>query len=91
MDKRIILGVHVTGRVEHATEAQKIFTEYGCYIKTRIGLHEVDANLCSPAGVIILEVFGDESKADELAKKLNAVEGVEVKTMVFERHGTAGG
>jgi aspartate ammonia-lyase len=48
MDDYIILGIHVTGREEHAAEAQKVLTEYGCNIKTRLGLHEVNENLCYP-------------------------------------------
>ncbi len=86
MDKRIILGVHISERVKQAAGVQKIFTEYGCHIKTRLGLHEADEKLCSSAGIVILEFFGDESKADELAKKLMAVDGIEVKKMVFNQH-----
>ena len=87
MDKRIILGVHISERAEQAAEVQKIFTEYGCNIKTRLGLHKVDNKVCSSAGIVILEFFGDESKADELSKKLTAINGVEVGKMVFEEKG----
>ncbi|MFH1550537.1 MAG: hypothetical protein ABIH04_08270 [Planctomycetota bacterium] len=86
MDKRIILGVHISKRAEQAAGVQKTFTEYGCNIKTRLGLHEADEKLCSSAGIVILEFFGDEPKADELAKKLMAVDGIEVKKMVFNQH-----
>ena len=85
MDKRIILGVHISKRAEQAAGVQKIFTEYGCYIKTRLGLHEVDEKVCSSAGIIILEFYGDEPKADELAKTLMAIDGIEVKKMVFDK------
>ena len=39
-DQHIILGVHITDRLKNAVEVQKVFTEYGCNIKTRIGLHD---------------------------------------------------
>jgi len=86
MDKRIILGVHISERAKQAAGVQKIFTEYGCHIKTRLGLHEVDDKLCSPAGIVILEFYGDEPKADELAGKLMATDGIEVKKMVFDKN-----
>lgn len=83
MDKHMILGVHVTDRAKKATDIQKLFTEYGCNIKTRIGLHDASENACSPAGMIVLEVVGDESVCHEMADKLNAIEGVEVQKMMF--------
>ena len=80
----IILGVHITDRIKHVKMVQELLTQYGCNIKTRLGLHEVDGNSCSPNGLLVLELVGDEGKCGELASKLNAVEGVEVKQMVFE-------
>ena len=79
MDDCVILGIHVTGCEEHAAEAQKVLTEYGCNIKTRLGLHEVNENLCSSAGLILVEVFGGEFIADELIRKLESIGGIEVK------------
>ena len=84
MEKHIILGVHVFNREQKAGDIQKLFTEYGCNIKTRIGLHDVHENFCSSTGIIILEMTGEEVKADELSQKLNAVAGLEVKKLVFE-------
>jgi hypothetical protein len=78
-----ILGVHVTDRVRRAGEVQRLLTEYGCNIKTRVGLHHVDGNVCSPRGLILLELVGDEAPCQELARKLAALEGVEVQQMNF--------
>ncbi len=83
MDRHIIFGVHVLDRVKDATIVQKLFTEYGCHIKTRIGLHEVDGKICAPGGVIILEMYGDENTCHELRDKLAQVDGIEVKEMIF--------
>ena len=84
MDKHIVFGVHITDRVKHAHKVQDIFTEYGCQIRTRLGLHEADERICSPNGLILLEMAGEESKCHEMADKLNAVEGVEVQKMIFD-------
>ncbi len=84
MDKHYILGVHVTDRIEKASAVQDVLTKYGCNIKTRIGLHEVDNDYCAPNGLIVLELFGDESICDELRDTLKAVTGIEVQQMIFE-------
>ena len=86
MDKprHIVLGVHITDRVHHAHEVQDLFTEYGASIKTRIGLHEVSEQFCSPNGLVLLELAGDEKPIFELIAKLQAVEGVDTQQMIFE-------
>ena len=73
--KHVILGVHINDRIREVQFVQQAFTEYGCYIKTRIGLHHVDEQVCSPRGLILLEMFGDESKFLELADKLRQDRG----------------
>lgn len=83
MEKRVILGVYVTHRVEHVPDVQHVFTDFGCYIKTRIGLHDVSGSSCSPNGLILLELHGDYSAFDALEKALANIEGVEVKRMEF--------
>lgn len=80
----IILGVHITDRVQHVPKVQDLFSEYGCSIRTRLGLHEASDASCSPNGLILLEMAGPEGPVEELAAKLRAVEGVEVQRMVFE-------
>jgi hypothetical protein len=84
MDKHIIFGVHITNRATRAGEVQDIFTEYGCQIRTRLGLHEASENVCSPNGLILLEMVGEEKLCHEMADKLNSMEGIEVQKMIFE-------
>ena len=84
MTRHIILGVHITNRMKNILDVQKIFTEYGGHIKTRLGLHEVSEKFCSPNGLLILEMAGEEKKSMELADKLAAVEGIEVQKMIFD-------
>jgi len=84
MAKRTVLGILVTNRVENAQQVQKVLTEYGCSIKTRLGLHEVDENMCSTSGLLILELFGDERGCNELEGGLRAIQGLQVQKMLFE-------
>lgn len=79
--KRTILGVHVAQRTRHTAKVQKILSDYGCSIRTRLGLHEAGAGFCSPNGLILLEVV---DRAGALAAALAKVPGVSVKKMVFE-------
>jgi hypothetical protein len=80
----IVLGVHITDRLTKAVEVQKLLTEYGCNVKTRLGLHEISEDSCATNGLLVLEMAGEQRKSLELADKLNAIEGVEVQKMVFE-------
>jgi hypothetical protein len=80
----IIVAVHITDRVQHAGELQKVLSEFGCYIKTRIGLHEASEEYCSSNGIIILEMLSNEPKADEMIKKISAIEGLECQKIVFD-------
>jgi hypothetical protein len=84
MKKHIVFGVHVTDRLKRVDAVQHLLSEYGCNIKTRLGLHEVSEKFCSPNGLLILEMAGDEKKSMDLADKLAAVEGIEVQKMIFD-------
>ena len=84
LSQHIILGVHITDRIHHVDPVQHLLTEYGCSIRTRLGLHEADKGFCSPNGLLLLEMTDDDATAAELMNKLNAIEGVEVQKMVFD-------
>jgi hypothetical protein len=83
-EPHLIFGVHITNRATQVPRVQQLLSEYGCNIKTRIGLHPVDEQACSPRGLILLEMYGDDATCQELATKLNALEGIELKQMLFE-------
>jgi hypothetical protein len=80
----VILGVHVTDRVRHVPNVQAALTEFGANIKTRLGLHEVAQESCSPNGLMLIEFVGTPARCDALTARLGAVEGVEVQRMVFD-------
>ncbi|MDR3234865.1 MAG: hypothetical protein LBT46_14600 [Planctomycetaceae bacterium] len=80
---KIIIGVNVTSFAKNSGEVQTVFREYGCSIRTRIGLHEAADNVCAPNGLIVLEFVGGRELADEMTAKLTALSGIEVKRMEF--------
>jgi hypothetical protein len=84
MGKRCVIGLLVTNRVENVPQLQKVLTECGCHIRTRLGLHDTDAASCSPSGLILLELFGEEKVYAEVEEMLRSVTGLQIQKMVFE-------
>jgi hypothetical protein len=80
-----ILGIQVTDRVKKVSDLQSVLTKFGCTIKTRLGLHDVIDDYCSPAGLIILELTGNNDEFFKLENELLKIDGVEVKKMIFTK------
>lgn len=78
-----VVGVHITDRVQRVPEVQRVLTEFGCYIKARLGLHETHETYCSPGGMLLIDMLYDETASRQFVEKLRAIEGVEVQTMEF--------
>jgi hypothetical protein len=76
-----ILGILVERSPAVILLVQKLLTSYGCNIRTRLGVNEVFFG--EPAGLIILELKGDEIQRVLLEKDLKALNNVHVRTMVF--------
>lgn len=81
---KTIIGIKLSNRADTASEMQDILSEFGCIIRTRIGLHDVDCGRCSQNGIILLEVINDEL-LPKLQKQLCSIDGIELQQMVFER------
>jgi hypothetical protein len=83
---KIIMGIQVMHRNEDAVQVQKLLTEYGCFIKTRLGLHNAadDRTFCSDAGLIIIEFITDADKeVREVIDKFTKLGSIVVRTMEF--------
>lgn len=78
-----ILGIFITKRDNAALKVQEILTKYGCSIKTRLGLHELELTNCDSCGLIILELIGNVNECIRLENELWAVDGVKIQKMVF--------
>ncbi|VGO16958.1 hypothetical protein PDESU_05551 [Pontiella desulfatans] len=80
MDKHIIVGVHIVDREAHAVKVQAVFTQFGEQIKTRLGMHD---DICPSNGLILLEM-ADTPETCQMIEAVQAIGGVDCKTMVFE-------
>lgn len=78
-----ILGIKINDRVKEAGSVQRVLTDYGCSIKTRLGLHEVTNDHCSTSGLIILELTGTQRDQEKLREELGNIQGITLKRMDF--------
>lgn len=79
-DCTLIIGIRLANRNESAVEVQKVLTDYGCCIRTRLGLHEQEQDgTCSPSGVLLLQLCCEEEEGRRLEKALVSIEGVKAQ------------
>jgi hypothetical protein len=76
-----VLCLVLNRKTSSTLEVQKLLTMYGCYIRTRLGVNE--SFFGEPAGLIILELTGDEKQRVLLANDLRRISGVQVRSLVF--------
>ncbi len=75
MTEHSIMIVRVNHRQHSAEQLQKVFSRYGCSIKTRLGLHEA-GDVCATDGLIILQLVRGVDDLNAFRNELNALEGV---------------
>ena len=83
-EKHNIIAIHIHDRLDYAPKVQTVLTKYGAYIKTRIGLHDVDEDFSANTGILLLEMIGDERHFPEMTTELNDIPGIETKQIIFE-------
>jgi hypothetical protein len=77
--ERNVLLIYMSTRQETAEMTQKILTGWGCYIKTRLGIHDGVLDKCTDTGLVFIELVGETEKHVEIERKLNLVKGVTAK------------
>ncbi len=80
MSKTLVIILMRTRR-SSALKVQKILTDFGCMIKTRLGIHDGVLDKCSDIGLVILEVVGSRAEKQRLSRSLSRVAGVKAKTV----------
>ena len=84
MEKRNVVAIIVDKRSDVSVTLQKLFTGWGCMIKTRLGIHEGILDHCTQTGLIILEMVGELKKIKEFVRKLNLINGVKANYLSLE-------
>jgi hypothetical protein len=63
-----IIGIAINDRNNDSMKLQEILTEYGCVIKTRIGIHDMGEYKCLKYGIVLIEVV---DKVNEIYDRLS--------------------
>lgn len=78
MTEHQIMIIRVNQRMHSAEKLQKVFSTFGCSIKTRLGLHEA-GDVCATDDLIILQLVKGNDDLNDFAAQLNALEGITAK------------
>lgn len=79
-----IMAILQENRVETAPKVQDILTEFGCYIRVRLGLHDAAIDQCTNTGLILLQLCGQDIPVKDMEAKLQAIPNVKVKAMSLD-------
>ncbi len=85
MNEVRILGVMINEPSKGSEKIQSILTKYGCSIRTRLGMHDMDEEYSTESGLMLLELIGDVRECVRLENELLELDGVEVQKMVFRK------
>lgn len=80
-----ILGIRLSRRDGVTEKVQAVLTKFGCSVKTRLGLHDLEDESSANSGIILLELTGDVNEFMKLEGALLDIEGIEVRKMVFSK------
>ncbi len=80
-----VLGVMINDPAKGADQIQRILTKYGCSIRTRLGIHDIDEEYARETGLMLLELIGDMQECIRLENELLALDGIDVQKMVFRK------
>lgn len=83
MTETRILGLLITDRIKEAGRTQLTLSKYSRLIRTRLGFHELNENVCSRAGIIVLHLTGTPEEWQSFESELAQIGGLEVQNMSF--------
>lgn len=83
MTETRILGLLISDRIKEAGRTQAIMSKYSRLIRTRLGFHELNDNVCSRSGIILLHLTGDPAEWKFFEDELALIGGLEIKNMSF--------
>lgn len=70
-----ILGIIIRQPKVTGEKLQDLFLQFGCIIKTRLGLNREEIN----EGIIILDLNGDQHQIELFINKLDTIKGIEYR------------
>lgn len=79
-----IIGILIADRIKEAGRTQNILAKHSHIIRTRLGFHELNEDVCSRNGIIILSLSGNSDEQEVLIGELQAIGGLEIRQMSFD-------
>jgi hypothetical protein len=73
-----ILGILVKDHSSVGGKLQELFLDFGCIIRTRLGLNRDDAG-----SVIIMDLYGNQDQINLFLKKLGNMREIEYKNVIL--------
>jgi len=83
MTETRIFGLLITDRIKEAGRTQQVLAKYARLIRSRLGFHELNDNVCSRVGIILLHLTGTVAEWDQFEREVREIEGVEIQVMSF--------
>ena len=83
MTETRILGLLISDRIKEAGRTQLTLSKYSRLIRSRLGFHELNDNVCSRSGIIVLHLTGAPDDWKEFENELALIGGLEVQSMSF--------
>jgi len=83
MTETRILGLLISDRIKEAGRTQLTLSKYSKLIRTRLGFHELNENVCSRSGIIVLQLTGKPEEWEEFEAELGTIGGLEIQNMSF--------
>lgn len=79
-----ILGLLITDRIKEAGRTQAVLSKHSKIIRSRLGFHELNENVCSRSGIILLHLAGKPEEWENLIADLNEIGGLLMQQMTFD-------
>jgi len=76
-----IIAIRVVDRIKESGHTQEVLSKHSALIKSRLGFHELNTDVCSREGYILLHLKKDEAGIRNLMDDLDKIYGIEVKQM----------
>jgi hypothetical protein len=78
-----LLAIRLVDRIKESGNTQKVLTSHSDMILTRLGFHELNEQVCSREGYIVLQLRDDIDAYNNFRNDLNGIYGIEIKEMIL--------
>jgi hypothetical protein len=76
-----LIAIKVVDRIKESGNTQKILTSHSDIILSRLGFHELNEQVCSREGFIVLQIRDDIDSYNNFRNDLNSIYGIEIKEL----------